>query len=236
MNSKIIVALFLLLGIVVIGGGILILTGHNEINLSIDSKPTPTIINDQLTPKETPKVKISPTIIQPTKSTNPNLKTFTSTNLGTTFSYLEKQNEETITTKEIGNKVYIYSTATQPTTGQYVEVFNKNQSQSLEDAIRQQFLTGYLEKDCLLKAGNYAKYPDSFVTAEIRLPTDSNDDMGTLEAKAKKCPEKYVSFGGISYFLEDKNHPDKFVYFGIGQYAILSEGGLTWQETIRFLD
>lgn len=77
-------------------------------------------------------------------------------------------------------------------------------------------------------------YPSTYQTATIDVPHAENDDLSTLSEKWQKCPEPYVSENGISYFLEDTNRPDKFVYFSIGQYAIDSGiSNLMWQDTIK---
>ncbi|MDB5057684.1 MAG: hypothetical protein JWO59_1156, partial [Chloroflexi bacterium] len=41
--------------------------------------------------------------------------------------------------------------------------------------------------------------------------------------------------GGISYFLADSRHPDKYLFFSIGQYPIAAGSGKAWQDTIQFL-
>ena len=40
----------------------------------------------------------------------------------------------------------------------------------------------------------------------------------------------------IAYFLADTAHPDRFVFFSIGQYGIPAGNGHVWQQTLRFLD
>jgi len=65
-------------------------------------------------------------------------------------------------------------------------------------------------------------------------------DLGETEelliAKAKKCPQPYAAIGGIAYFLADTAHPDRFLFFSIGQYAIPVGKDRTWQSSIVFLD
>jgi hypothetical protein len=37
----------------------------------------------------------------------------------------------------------------------------------------------------------------------------------------------------MRYFLEDTNHPTKFLFFNIGQYGIMGNEKQTWQETVK---
>lgn len=176
------------------------------------------------------------------QSSNPNLKTYTSKTLGITFTYLGKQDTTEITTKELGNKVCVTYDPQDNTCskGQFVEVFNKEKTQTLADAIKKQFLSNYSEKDCFVKT-NLTFSPNSnlaiknYEKAEIGFPASSDpNDPGWQNAD--KCPAVYTTTNGIAYFLMDKNHPDKFLFFSIGQYPITSENNKLWQETLTFLD
>jgi len=56
-----------------------------------------------------------------------------------------------------------------------------------------------------------------------------------LIAKAQKCPQPYAAIGGMAYFLADTAHPDRFLFFSIGQYVIPLGTDRTWQSSIVFL-
>lgn len=197
--------------------------------------PSPTI-----TSKITPTSMLTST---PTPTVNPNSNVFTSQNLGVSFNYTTKStgiNDSKIAVKEIGNKIYVYSTNGAPENGQYLEMFSKNKNQSLIDAIKQKILTGYSLNDCLVKTMsgtfNGQSYPANFELAQIGVPTTAGVDMETLSEEAKKCPAGYIALGGLNYFLIDVNHPDKFIFLNIGQYGI--DSGISdkpWQNTIKFL-
>ncbi|MCL5438771.1 MAG: hypothetical protein M1268_02150 [Patescibacteria group bacterium] len=201
--------------------------------------------NNQKSAQPTPVTKVSPTIqvtltstqITPTvslpESSNPNVKRFISDILGISFTYLENQDNGKILAKEVGNKVYVYPSNLPETTGQYVEVMSKDKNNTLEQALRKSILKGYSQANCLLKPVNLNNGNPDYVTIEIVVPITDNDDLSTIDEKAKKCPPKYTATNGQAYFLEDKNHPDRMLFFSIGQYAIMSEGGKTWQETIK---
>ena len=141
--------------------------------------------------------------------------------------------------KENGNKVYVYPPSFKSyTEGQWVEVFPKGKDESLADAIKRVILPTNSPTDCLVTSNPpnlQSKYPQNYKTAVIGVPSDPNDDLSTLGPKWEKCHEPYVTENGISYFLEDTNHPDRFVYFSIGQYPISSgRPNQVWQDTISF--
>lgn len=167
-----------------------------------------------------------------------NTNKFTSPTLGISFTYLKEQNGVTIATKEVGKKVYVYMTNTQPETGQYLEVFPKDKTVTLENAIKADFLSGYSATNCLVKPSTHGKkYPISFQTLEITVPVNPGDGMPELSEKWDKCPQVYTSTNGVSYFLGDTTHPDTYVYLSIGQYGISAPGpqGTGWQDTLEFL-
>lgn len=199
--------------------------------VSIIQTETPSIPTKTPTPNATPT---TPTY------TNPNVKTFTSIDLGIRFSYLEKQETPgTIGTKQVGNKVYVYDTKYPADQGQYVEVFTKEKGDTLEAAIGKIFLKDYPPADCFAEKISdpvaKQKTPTSFVFAHITFPANENDGMEERFAKAEKCPKTYTETNGIAYFLTDTNHPTQFVFFSIGQYAIGGPNNTTWQNTIEFL-
>ena len=185
-------------------------------------------------------ISTSPTPTVAAQPTNPNIKTFSSSDLGIRFSYKYKYDDgTTVNAKQIGNKVYVYSSNTKPEQGQYVEVFQKDPNDSLIAAINKKFMTSYSASDCLVQnldkvtTGTGVTLPSSYVFAEIATP-GPNDDLEAMSAKAAKCPTPYTRTNGIAYFLMDKNHPSTFVFFSIGQYALDADNGKLWQDTITF--
>ena len=202
--------------------------------------------NSQKKIVEQQKQTTTPLPTQITTPTNPDSIHFTSQKLAISFDYA-KETAMTppypIKTIEEGSKVYVYvDNGTNPHTGQWVEVFQKEKTQTVADAIKQKFLANYAAKDCSVSMQttypDKAKLPTNYEIAEITFPqpTDANEPWF---ANADKCPATYTTTNGISYFLMDKNHPDKYVYFSIGQYGIpagtRNEKEL-WQDTFRFTD
>ena len=107
-----------------------------------------------------------------------------------------------------------------------------------KEAIKQQFLIGYSETDCFVKATPYGhpREDESFQTAVIDIPRHSAQTRMQLNALVAKCP-KYVTFNGVSYFMMDPKHPNKLLFIRLGQDNISSGvwGKGTWDDTIKVL-
>jgi len=224
----VIIALVIIVLAILVSGMLLlgIMLGRGQI--SPITVPTPSS-------SPTPTISIAPikTVPQFPQSTNPNLKRYISEKLSITFTYLVSQNGQTASVQEIGNKVYVYYTGTPATQGQYIEVFDKDKNQTLEEAVKAQILKGYSESDCPIKS--QSQYvPVGFTALSITLPISQGDEPEAIQAKAAKCPSKYTAFGGMAYFVEDPSHPDKMFFLSIGQYLINSEGdNKGWQDTLQ---
>lgn len=168
-----------------------------------------------------------------------NLKKYIFNSLGVSFTVFSPAQREPIIVEKEGNKIYVGGK-----TGQSVEIFSKNSNQTLQQAIENQFLTNYSKTDCFVIKTNHnssaRSYPTSYETAEISYPRPANigatNDGEPWFANSKKCPTNYSRTNGIRYFLGDQNHPDIFVFFSIGQYAIFGDADYgTWQYTIEFI-
>jgi cytoskeletal protein RodZ len=176
-----------------------------------------------------------------TENTNiTNQKKYINPQLGISFLYLSidpLDNTATFATKEVGNKVYVYNTKYSYESGQYVEVFNKNSDLTLKEAINKTFLENYSQDKCVVSTNESSnKYPSTYTLATIKVPGEFTD-MLDMSERVKNCPKIYTQFGGSAFFLMDQQHPDKFVFFSIGQYGIFAnEDNTMWEATIKFLD
>lgn len=201
------------------------------------SSPAPSVI----TPSPTAESTI-PGDSYTENTTTPGQKKYVSPQLGISFLYSVIDvidNKTEFTTKEMGNKVYIHPPGSSYETGQYIEVFKKDPNQTLEQAIKATFLENYSEEKCLVSVEQLSTiYPSSYTKARIEAVGYSNStSMQEMSEKIKECPKIYTQSGGVAYFLMDENHPDKFVFFSIGNDTISSgTDDLTWQDTIEFLD
>jgi hypothetical protein len=175
--------------------------------------------------------------------TTSNQKRFTSSKLGISFLFLNKYGNKNVLTKVVENKVYVYTADMKPEAGQSVEIFVKDPNTSFIQTLEDNFLKNYSKEFCYLDQDDYhrKKYSSNFETAELNFRKRNNVD--NLE-NLNKC-HPYTMSNGNAYFLTDKNHPDKFAYFSIGQYSIFAEekfnadgspdyGVQAWQDTFTF--
>lgn len=190
---------------------------------------------NQIEEKELPKTE---------KPLLPGQQKYTSTNLGVSLLYInELGNDLSSNVEEVGNKIYIFAPGSSSESGQYMEVFTKAENDTLLQAVQKQFLVGYSASDCeayeLTKTWNNKAISENMELVNIRV-AGGWESMEDLMVRWEKCPKPYTESNGISYFMADKNHPDKFAFFSIGQYAISAgtdeSGSLTWQDTVEFLD
>jgi uncharacterized protein YgiM (DUF1202 family) len=184
--------------------------------------------------------------------TQDGIVTFTSTVFGITFSYKPAQLGAQVRTRVAADRVYVSYVDNVTDPGQYVQVFHKTPSDSLQQAIQEQILRGYRLDDCRLvllsgSPNEGVTAPRGYVFAKIRLPPPpsttpdpSADMLATQAAQYQSCPQPYTEFGGQVYFMEDTRHPDRFFFLKIGQYSIFSIGpsvyGDPWQSTLRVMD
>ena len=191
-----------------------------------------------------PKITYVPTTPIPNITAAPNVPTvtfnqhtFTSPDLGISFDYVDTVSQP-IHVQQVGDKVYLNTRQDEPPLGKYVEVFSKNPSDSLTEAVRKQFLQGYSLQNCPILPANLDKRTlnPNYQYVQIALPP-----FNTYQDR-QKCPPVYTynRQSGVVYYMMDTNHPGKFVFFEIGQDNFLgkptTDNGvtITWDETFRF--
>ena len=174
----------------------------------------------------------------PTPTATPGL--FVSKELGISFRYKPKAGNISTYTKQVGQKVYLYSDSQEYTgtdeaylrlRGQYLEVFKKDAKDSLADAVRKKFLTNVSEKDCFPVEKERYGLPASYKTVTLSYPGSG----GPYNPASEKCPTPYTQVAGAAYFVMDPAHPEIYVFFLIGQYLIMADESTPWQNTITFL-
>lgn len=207
------------------------------------ASPTPTLTQTQNT-------AVSPTTIQasPTASTSSEIvsagagqKKYVNNTYGFSFIFPTTMlQNEPVDVKEVGNKIYVYNTKYPYTQGQYIEIFTKTPTDTLDQAIQKQLLVNIPAKDCFVapaSADKESNFPANFEVRTLKYPVDEKSDVPAF-AQTNKCPEPYATTNGLSYFLGDTKHPKVFLFFSIGQFGIevstpKKEG---WQDTIEFLN
>jgi hypothetical protein len=146
-------------------------------------------------------------------------------------------NGEEFPPTESGDRIYIGGPS-----GQWVQVFPKEPSQSFENAIRERFLSGIDPNTCYVQSATYewlAGVPN-VSGAVISFPISTNETEPWW-SNGEKCGN-YATTNGIAYFYYDARFPDRFYYFSIGQYGIPSgvqssspNKLVAWQETFSVL-
>ncbi len=196
---------------------------NQSISPTVEIKPSQPITEEPSTP-------LSPTLIPPSA------EIFESDQLGIRFVYPKITNgSQPIATYEDGDRVYVYPAAMDPQSGQWVEVFEKQSEESLENAINRLFLQGKNQQQCYVTILETEKNINA-VTAIIDYPQDENDTMEQMFEKTQYCSEDYAKTNGIRYFWYDPQHPDMFLFFSIGQYGISVSEGVNWQDTIEIIN
>lgn len=214
----------------------------NKKNNTTSLKPTPTKIIE-VSPTQIPTVtplttSSSASLIKDTGV--PNQKRYTNSKYKFTFIFPTKISEENMEIKEIDNKIYIYNPKYSYTTGQYIEVFQKTPTDTLDQAIQKQLLAGISPKDCFVKdtkPDTAAAFPATYQVKTLGYPVDQNSDVPGF-AQSNKCPSPYQESNGLSYFLGDTKHPNVYLFFSIGQQSFMVDpkSNKPWHDTIEFLD
>lgn len=168
------------------------------------------------------------------------VKTYTSQVLGVSFEYLASSPYFTqlkpgdAAVIERGNQIWVGGAQ-----GQSVQEFAKEPADRLDVAIKKKFLAGIADKDCPVL---YMDKGGNTVTAAIDVGFEMTD-WGDPRFDTSPCPVAYRVANGIRYFWMDRQHPEKFFFFDIGQYGIPAapevQGNAPtpmWQDTFRVVN
>lgn len=199
----------------------------------------------EVTPTPIPTIVIAPDSIEITegltyeyngRSSEATRSDFVSEELGISFSVLNENSFDRLEIERTGNRVLIYNEESEKKPGQWVEVFEKEPNKTIEDAITEDFLTGYDPKDCFLNELDYNDESNSTKRLIIDYP-EPEDQNQPFWTNRELCPEVYSKTNGVSYFYYDSDTPDKYAFFSIGQAAIFGdENRITWQDTFKFIN
>lgn len=177
--------------------------------------------------------------VVPSTSTLFTNKSISSNKLGVKVSYYSNPENES-DAKEDGNRLYFFMdnsvNRSDYKTGQYLEVFDKDEETSFSEAINNRFLSGVSRDKCFV---NVVEDKEDYQKAIIDYPDTPCEDGGPSWA-CNTCPFGYSKTNGISYFLYFKNHPEKFFYVSIGQYSLAAgsqeyQAAGEWFNNIEFI-
>lgn len=202
-------------------------------------------------PTSVPVATASPTPAPFQPTAVPGGSSFSSQELGIAFSYAPKEGTDTILTKQVDNKAYVYGSSLPYTQGQYVEVLTKSASEDIAQAIKSGPLNGYDASKCSIAQVDASKAkvndtPGSTVYANGHIqeavlsyvPQVQTDNLLDSVSDFSACPSAYTAFNGVSYFLTDDRFPTKLIFFKIGQYGISASSdsnysSTPWQNTLQ---
>lgn len=162
-----------------------------------------------------------------TNSAQDQAATYYDDEYGFKFQY-EQGGQQNTSVKKEDNKITVcldeYCT-------QSVEIFSKDPEQTLAQAIELDFLYGYDPEECWVES---ISTEDSIEKSAIGFPIVENGEEPWW-VNAENCPDGYTKANGIRYFYYDRNFPDRYAFFDIGQYAIIAYDSVPWQDTFEFI-
>lgn len=174
-------------------------------------------------------------------------KTFTSRQLGISFTHQYYTDFDLTRVEQKGNKVYVYNKDTDytpPSPGDVVTVFSKTPSESLSDAIAKRILHSFSTGDChivLVSSATGSLHPGNQL---LQITTSSPLKISKGGTKPLCPPDfTYTNDQGANYFMMDPDVPNKFVHVKLGSDIIWGTPpkrgesfGKAWHETLQFVD
>lgn len=169
-------------------------------------------------------------------------KEYVSEKLGIKFTYstiTDPTYKWPVRVVEEGNRIQIQY---QPnggefTTGQFVDVFEKDPEDTLETAIQKSVLSGYSLDDCLIVTNPGDQMDSGARFAVINVPNQQNLEFDKVFELASKCPSDYTVTNFFAFFYSNPIHKDKLLYFSLGQEgSTVLKNGKEWYQTVEFVN
>ncbi len=107
-----------------------------------------------------------------------------------------------------------------------IEVFTKNASTTLGEAVTKDFLKGISSDRCFFEISKYLSEgldAARYVQGTISYPFDETNGVPAF-AQPHTCPPLYSATNAARYFLEDKTVPTKYLFVNGGQDSPFSDG------------
>ena len=135
------------------------------------------------------------------------LVNFSSPSLGLGFEY----DPHVISITEKDNIISVNFAGETIPSGDYFQVFNKDTSSSITDAIKKNILTGYPSKYCKIDTGTHPQTDiNGWITASLEDTTPGSD--GPVPS-VNNCNTDYLDAGSPGFFLYNPNYPSKFLFW-----------------------
>ena len=164
-------------------------------------------------------------------------KTFVSKDLGISFMYPvggdTYPSNFNLEVKVVGTKILLGNEINS------IQVFKKDPSETLEQAVIKNVLSGYSLSVCQIKS-----YPNSAFSKYMNLNFPNHeaifiDNTTEVANENSNCPAYFTPHDGNNFFVTDINHPDKFIFIRSGVSVLNvtpnNKDGKSWVETIKML-
>lgn len=192
----------------------LLAAGCNSTQQSINQAPVPSPV------VQNKKPAAAPTSTQPQDTTLIGRQNYNSPALGLKFSYWQDGN---VKISEQQNKITISDKSVPGDIGQTIEMFPKNPSDTLTQAIQKLFLKDIPASKCFVKT---LKSSDSYLPpafseeAIISYPVpEQGDPNRPWFSYGDNCPQNYKDGQSNGRFFYNANYTDKFYFLTFGQSA-----------------
>lgn len=139
--------------------------------------------------------------------------------------------------------IVVYDDQTrQPT--RVLEVFQKDPTDSLADAIKKQLFNGLAPNGCVLNTAptlSDKNFPGGLIAATLEPPKQASSASSSATPKTT-CPVSYIQTDSAHprFFLSDPKHPTSFLFVDASQNLLQakSDSGqvLNWFDTLTFID
>lgn len=134
----------------------------------------------------------------------------------------------------VGNRIYLTHENQDYHGAPFIELFAKNPTDTIQQAIQKTVLAGYNLADCPIgpAAAPRGFVPVGWSAASITYAQLNGylGDAAPTNFDPSKCPEDYVSSSTVSYFEVDPAHPDVLIYLWVnnGLYPADALGSAHW--------
>lgn len=172
------------------------------------------------------KIDVDSNSVLPVENQDDLVNLYQNEEYGISFQY---SNTLGLRVQQEGRKFYICDN--KDNCSQYVEVFYKDESQKLTEAIEEDFLEDYSPGKCWAV---FNQEEGTTKKAVIGFQDNLDRPGEPWWVNAEYCPDGYTTINGLSYFYTDTSFPDRYVFFQIGQDVMPAYDNIPWNNTFKF--